>query len=168
MTVTSTGGCRFCLTQRFKVSVGMVKKLLLQRRRTGEIEARHRFSGRKARLLPERGEELKLLVGEEQDLTLAEMKERLGLECAVGAIHWALGRLGLTYKDASCGRTKPSRCRVKATPLETEPRRARFGAARLHRRIGDQDEHDAPARPVRPEANGWSASPRTDIAGPPR
>ena len=43
------------VAKRFRVSLGMVKKLLQQRRRTGEIEARHRFSGRKARLMPERG-----------------------------------------------------------------------------------------------------------------
>jgi transposase len=86
------------VAKRFRVSLGMVKKLLLQRRRTGQIEARHRFSGRKARLLPERGAELKKLVAKEPDLTLAEMKQRLKLDCTIGAIHWVLGRLGLTYK----------------------------------------------------------------------
>ncbi len=86
------------VAKRFRVSLGMVKKLLMQRRRTGQIEARHRFSGRKARLLPERGQELKKLVAKEPDLTLAEMKERLKLDCTIGAIHWVLGRLGLTYK----------------------------------------------------------------------
>ena len=86
------------VAKRFRVSLGMVKKLVLQRRRTGQIEARHRFSGRKARLLPERGQQLKALVAKEPDLTLAEIKERLGLDYTVGAIHWVLGRLGLTYK----------------------------------------------------------------------
>ena len=86
------------VAKRFRVSLGMVKKLVMQRRRTGQIEARHRFSGRKARLLPERGQQLKALVAKEPDLTLAEIKERLGLDCTVGAIHWVLGRLGLTYK----------------------------------------------------------------------
>lgn len=86
------------VAKRFRVSLGMVKKLLLQRRRTGQLEARHRFSGRKARLLPERGTELKMLVAKEPDLTLSELKERLKLDCTIGAIHWVLGRLGLTYK----------------------------------------------------------------------
>jgi len=86
------------VAKRFRVSLGMVKKLVMQRRRTGQIEARHRCSGRKARLLPERGEQLKALVAKEPDLTLAEIKERLGLDYTVGAIHWVLGRLGLTYK----------------------------------------------------------------------
>ncbi len=86
------------VAKRFRVSLGMVKKLVLQRRRTGQIEARHRYSGRKARLLPERGQQLKALVAKEPDLTLAEIKERMGLDYTLGAIHWVLGRLGLTYK----------------------------------------------------------------------
>jgi transposase len=86
------------VAKRFRVSLGMVKKLLLQRRRTGEIAARHRFSGRKARLMPERGKQLKALVTQEPDLTLAEVKERLGLACTLPAIHQILVKLGLTYK----------------------------------------------------------------------
>jgi transposase len=86
------------VAKRFRVSLGLVKKLLMQRKRTGQIEARHRFSGRKARLLPERGAELRGLLAKEPDLTLSEMKERLKLECSIAAIHWVLGRLGLTYK----------------------------------------------------------------------
>lgn len=86
------------VAKRFLVSVGMVKKLLQQRRLTGQIEARHRFSGRKARLLPERGPELKALVAKQPDLTLAEIKERLSLSCTIPAIHQVLAKLGLTYK----------------------------------------------------------------------
>lgn len=86
------------VAKRFRVSQGMVKKLLLQRRRTGRIDARHRFSGRKAKLLPEKGEELKGLVAKEPDITLAEIKGRLGLACTIPAIHQVLVKLGLTYK----------------------------------------------------------------------
>lgn len=64
------------VAKRFRVSVGMVKKLLQQRRLTGQIEARHRFSGRKARLLPERGAALKALVAKQPDLSLAELCQR--------------------------------------------------------------------------------------------
>ena len=86
------------VAKRFRVSLGMVKKLLMQRKRTGRIEARHRYSGRKAKLLPERGRELKELVAKEPDITLAEIKARLGLGCTIPAIHQALVKLGLTYK----------------------------------------------------------------------
>lgn len=103
------------VAKRFRVSLGLVKKLLMQRKRTGQIEARHRFSGRKARLLPERGAELKRLVAKEPDLTLAEMKERMKLECSIGAIHWVLGRLGLTYKKRRSMRPN------KTVPMSPKP-----------------------------------------------
>ena len=91
-------GTREEVAKRFKVSLGMVKKLLGQRARTGDLRPQHRFSGRKARLLPDHGAKLKQLIAREPDLTLAEMKERLELDCTVGAIHWVVNRLGLTYK----------------------------------------------------------------------
>ena len=91
-------GTRAEVAKRFKVSVGMVKKLLAQRARTGDLRARHRFSGRKPRLMPEHGAQLKQLIAQEPDLTLAELKARLGLDYTVAAIHWVVNRLGLTYK----------------------------------------------------------------------
>ena len=101
------------VAKRFRVSVGMIKKLLQQRRRTGQIEPRHRFSGRKARLLPERGQELKALVAKQPDLTLVQIKERLSLACTIPVIHQVLAKLGLTYKKRlsmrpnKTGRTSP-------------------------------------------------------------
>jgi len=38
-------GTREQVASRYRVSLGMVKKLLQQRRRTGDIAARHRYSG---------------------------------------------------------------------------------------------------------------------------
>ncbi len=73
-------GTRAEVAKRFNVSVGMVKKLLAQRARTGDLRPRHRFSGRRARLLPNHGAKLKQLIAEEPDLTLAEMKDRLTLD----------------------------------------------------------------------------------------
>ena len=45
-------GTREEVARRFGVSIGMVKKLLQQRRRTHDLGHRHRYSGRKARILP--------------------------------------------------------------------------------------------------------------------
>jgi transposase len=91
-------GTREEVAKRFKVSLGMVKKLLQQRSKTGDLRVRYRFCGRKAKLLPNHGGELKALVAKEPDLTLAELKERLKLACTVPAIHQALAKIGLTYK----------------------------------------------------------------------
>ena len=91
-------GTREEVAKRFKVSVGMVKKLLAQKSRTGDLRPRYRFCGRKARLEPEHGKSMRQLVEREPDVTLEEIKRRLGLDCTIGAIHWVLSRLGLTYK----------------------------------------------------------------------
>lgn len=91
-------GTREEVAKRFKVSLGMVKKLLAQKDRTGDLRPRYRYCGRKAKLEPAHGERMKALVKKEPDLTLAEIKQRLELDCTIGAIHWILRRQGLTYK----------------------------------------------------------------------
>ncbi len=45
--------------------------------------------------MPERGKELKDLVANESDITLGEIKGRLGLACKIPAIHQVLVKLGL-------------------------------------------------------------------------
>lgn len=100
-------GTREEVAKRFKVSVGMVKKLMAQRNRTGDLRPRYRYCGRKARLEPEHGERMRKLVGQEPDVTLEEIKQRLGLGCTIGAIHWVLARMGLTYKKRRS--TRPSK-----------------------------------------------------------
>ena len=86
------------VAERFCVSEGMVKKLLQQRRHTGDIAHRHRFSGNKPRLQQEHGEALREAVAEQPDLTLAELKTRLKLKCTPQAIHHVLAAMKLTYK----------------------------------------------------------------------
>ena len=95
-------GTREDVAKRFRVSVGMVKKLLQQRSRTGDIAHRHRFSGRKAKILPEYRERLGTLIAAQPDLTLAEIKARLEMSCSVPALHYALVAMGLTFKKRRC------------------------------------------------------------------
>ncbi len=127
-------GTREEIAKRFKVSLGMVKKLLAQRRRTGDLRARCRYCGRKARLMPEHGRRIRELVAREPDLTLEEIKQRLGLKHTVAAIHWVLAKMGLTYKKRRSMR--PSR----TVPMSQRPG-ARGGGAK--------------AESIRP---GWSSS----------
>ncbi len=91
-------GTREEIAKRFRVSLGMVKKLLAQRARTGDLRSRYRYCGRKARLEPEHGRQMRELVAKHPDLTLEEIKQQLGLEYTVAAIHWVLTRMKLTYK----------------------------------------------------------------------
>lgn len=106
------------VARRFAVSEGMVKKLLSQRRRTGDIAPRHKFSGNKPRLLMEHGQSLREAVAAQPDLTLAELKTRLRLDYTPQAIHHVLIKLALTYKKRRCmppnktARTSPKLART--------------------------------------------------------
>ncbi len=123
-------GTREEIAKRFRVSLGMVKKLLAQRSRTGDLRARYRYCGRKARLEPEHGRRMKELVAKEPDLTLEEIKQRLGLEYTVAAIHWVLTRMGLTYKKRRSMR--PS----KTGPMSPRPATAGGGSREVSIRPG--------------------------------
>jgi transposase len=91
-------GTREEIGRRFRVSTGMVKKLLAQRRRIGEIRPQHYRAGRKPLFLEEHRRRLKELVAKKPDTTLAEMRSALALSCTLPAIHYVLVKMGLTYK----------------------------------------------------------------------
>jgi transposase len=91
-------GTREDVARRFRVSLGMVKKLLQQRRHTGSIAPRHHLAGRKPRIVQVHQRQMRTLLGQKPDLTLQELRNALGLECSLQAIHVVLGKMGLTYK----------------------------------------------------------------------
>jgi transposase len=86
------------IADRFMVSLGMVKKLLQQRRHTGDIAPRHHNSGRRPKFTADHRQRLKELIERSPDLTLEELRRALGLDCTLPAIHYVLKSLGLTYK----------------------------------------------------------------------
>ena len=57
------------VASRFEVSLGMVKKLIQQRRHSGDIAPRHHRSGRKPIILDSHRRELRSLVSKQPDLT---------------------------------------------------------------------------------------------------
>jgi transposase len=91
-------GTREQVARRYRVSLGLVKKLLQQRRRTGDIAPRHRFSGRKPTILPAHQCQMRTLLARQPDLTLPELRQATGLHCTLPAIHYVLNKMGLTYK----------------------------------------------------------------------
>jgi transposase len=91
-------GTRPEIAHRFRVSLGLVKKLLQQRRRTGDIAPRHRFSGRKPTIVASHRSQLRALLTKKNDLTLRELRTATGLKCSLQAINVVLAKLGLTYK----------------------------------------------------------------------
>jgi transposase len=91
-------GTRPEIAHRFRVSLGMVKKLLQQRRSTGDIAPRHRFSGRKPTIVCGHRQQFRSLLTRKNDLTLEELRAATGLKCSLQAINVVLAKMGLTYK----------------------------------------------------------------------
>lgn len=87
----------------YRVSLGMVKKLLQQRRTTGDISARHHRAGRKPKIKGVHQRQMRSLLAKKPDLTLAELRIALELDCTLPAIHYVLAKIGLSYKKDIAG-----------------------------------------------------------------
>jgi transposase len=127
-------GAREEIAWRFRVSLGLVKKLLQQRRHTGDIGPRHHRSGRKPLLLEHHRQRLRRLVAEKPDRPLQQLREALGLACTLPTIHYALAALGLTFKkNAARRRARQARHRAGAAPVAPSAKRLGSRAAGLPR-----------------------------------
>ena len=91
-------GTREDVARRFRVSLGMVKKLLQQRRHSGDITPRHHRAGRKPLIISEHQRQMRSLLAQKPDLTLRELRKAMALECSLQAIHVVLVKMELTYK----------------------------------------------------------------------
>lgn len=87
-----------------RVSLGMVKKLIQQRRHGGDIAARHHRCGRKPMILATHQRQMRTLLSQKVDLTLRELREALALECSLQAINVVLSKMGLSYKKRHSAR----------------------------------------------------------------
>jgi len=96
-------GTREQIAVRYRVSLGMVKKLLQQRRDTGDLRPRHRYSGRKPKILGSHRQQMRKLLDKKPDQTLKELRSAMQLSCSLPAIHYVLKEIGLTYKKRRSG-----------------------------------------------------------------
>lgn len=83
------------IAEAFGVSTAWVRRVRQRRREHGELGPRPRVGSRKFKIDRTR---LGELVQAQPDATLAELRERLGVECALSAVWNALRDLGLSYK----------------------------------------------------------------------
>lgn len=82
------------VAERYGVSRTWVRSLKQRRRETGEIAPRV-GGGRKPKIDRAR---LAALVQQQPDVTLMELRERLGVTCSLSAIWMALDKLRITFK----------------------------------------------------------------------
>jgi transposase len=93
------------VAERFAVSESWVRRLK-QQRRSGQTGPKPPRNRRAPKLAPH-ADAIRALIAATPDLTLAEIRARLGLTVALGTLWAAVARLGLTVKKKSSGR--PSR-----------------------------------------------------------
>lgn len=96
------------VAEKYRVSPAWVRRLKQRRRERGDIEP---LQGGGSRGFKIDRAQLAALVSAQPDATLAELRERLGVDCTPGGIHKALRELGLTYKksrSAPRSRTGPT------------------------------------------------------------
>jgi transposase len=130
-------GTREAVAARFRVSLGMVKKLLQQRRRTGDGRPQHHRSGRKPGHVARHQHPLRALVQQKPELTLKALRAAAGLNCTLPAIHDVLNRLGLPYKkrrSAPVNQRGPTSTRRGGDGSVTQPAGIRPGWSSLMNR----------------------------------
>ena len=96
-------GTREEIAHRFRVSLGMVKKLLQQRRHGGDIGPRYHRCGLKPGKVAAQGQTFRQLLSRKPDMTLEELRRATALDCTLPAIHYVLEKMGLTYKKRHSG-----------------------------------------------------------------
>lgn len=135
-------GTRDQIARRYKVSLGMVKKLIQQRRHSGDIAPRHHLSGRKPLILASHKKAMKELLARRPDMTLEELRDATGLSCTLPAIHYALAAIGLTYKKR---RSAPA---SKTAPTSSKPAGNGAGSKAVSIRRGSSSSTKAAPRPT--------------------
>lgn len=99
------------IAETLKVSESWIRRLVQRRRETGRITpVRNTRTGPKAKLQGEALERLRQLVEEDNDATIAELRERLAAGVSEATVGRALLKLGLTRKkDLASRRARSAR-----------------------------------------------------------
>lgn len=92
------------IARSFGVSTAWIRRLLQRRRETGEYAAMPHGGGRRPAFQRKKLDRLDRLVREQPDATLAELRERIGVNCSLTTVSNTLRRLGYRRKKR---RSKP-------------------------------------------------------------
>ena len=104
------------IAARFRVSINCVANYLLLRTATGSLRPRPNPGGRAPAIAPERYDEVRQLLAAQPDLTLEQLRDRLGVTCSLAAVCRTLKKLNLTRKKKRCRRLNSNAptCRPRA------------------------------------------------------
>lgn len=108
-------GTRQDIADRYKVSLGVVKKLLSRRKQTGEFSCWYTHCGRKPYFTEAIRKKIRQLLRKQPDLTLEQIREALNLECSLPAIHYVLRDMNLSFKKNAARQRARARRRSRST-----------------------------------------------------
>lgn len=117
----------------FLVNVSTVVRLLQRVRETGAVDAKPHAGGAPSKLDVDAEKRLLALVREQPDATLAELRDRLGIDCSITAIFRALQRNKITRKkktyhadEQDSPRVQEQRKEFQQAMAEVDPERVVF------------------------------------------
>jgi len=104
------------LAQRFRVSLGYVKKIRRQLRRTGQMERVPHHPGRKPKFTEPVRQQLRSWLEQQPDLTLAELQAQLrrqaGVAVSLPSLWVVLRKIGMHLKKSHSTRKSGTRKRI--------------------------------------------------------
>ena len=108
------------IAQAYSVSKWTVYRLVNQKRKTGSVALRVNQRGRKPELTGEDREQIRACIEETPDITIEELREKLGLTASYSTVERAVNKMGYTYKKKSLHATERERprCTGEASQLE--------------------------------------------------
>jgi len=132
---------------RSAVSESWVRRLK-QRRAAGTRVAPKSSRNKRVPKLAAHAEEIRAPIAATPDLTLAEIREQLGVAVALATLWAAVARLGPTVKKSAAGdQAGPTGREDEARRMEDRAAEARPGPAGVPRRDLGEHEHDPNVRP---------------------
>jgi transposase len=117
------GRTRQQVAELFGVSTAWIRRLLQRRRQTGSFAALPRGGGSVPKMDSQRCQRLLVLVRQQPDATLEELRQRLQAPVHRSTICRALARLGWPVKKKSCGPTSTTAPTSAASGVATAPGR---------------------------------------------
>lgn len=118
------------IARLFSVSLSFVVRLRQRQRQTGSIQPKP-YPGRQRKIDTVAEQRLRELVHTQPDATLAELRDRLGIDCSLMAIARALQRLGITRKKKTLPAQERDSPRVQAPRRIFQEKLAQIDPERL-------------------------------------
>jgi len=110
------------IAQAYSVSIRTVYRLVEQKRKTGSVALRTSQRGRKPVLTAEDKANIRQAMDEKPDITINEIREKLGLSASYSTIERAIEKLGYALKKKSLYASERDRvrCAGKTQKLERD------------------------------------------------